>query len=171
MLQVLKGLSQETGYFNRKKIFFCIYMENLKIDEGTYRHSLPIQIRFNDVDRFGHVNNNMYFSYYDLGKQEYLQSVLSKDFMQNDLVPVVVNIHADFFAPVYYADEIVVQTRISHIGDKSFVLQQRAVNTTKNQVVCQCSTVMVCYSLKLQASVSLPDEYRKNVSEYEQRAF
>ena len=146
-------------------------MEDLKIDEGTYRHSLPIQIRFNDVDRFGHVNNNMYFSYYDLGKQEYLQSVLSKDFMQNDLVPVVVNIHADFFAPVYYADEIVVQTRISHIGDKSFVLQQRAVNTTKNQVVCQCSTVMVCYSLKLQASVSLPDEYRQNVSEYEQRAF
>ena len=146
-------------------------MPSLKIDEGVYRHSLPIPIRFNDVDRFGHVNNNMYFSYYDLGKQEYLQTVLSKDFMRDDLVPVVVNIQADFFAPVYYADEIVVQTRISHIGDKSFVLQQRAVNTTKNTVVCQCATVMVCFSLKQQASVSLPEEYRRNVSEYEQIDF
>ena len=27
----------------------------------VYRHCLPIQIRFNDVDQYGHVNNNAYF--------------------------------------------------------------------------------------------------------------
>ena len=38
----------------------------------VYKHSMPVQIRFNDVDQYGHVNNNAYFAYYDLGKQDYL---------------------------------------------------------------------------------------------------
>ena len=31
-----------------------------------FRHTLPLQIRFNDVDTLGHVNNTVYFSFYDL---------------------------------------------------------------------------------------------------------
>ena len=33
---------------------------------NRFRHILPIQIRFNDVDKFGHVNNTVYFQFYDL---------------------------------------------------------------------------------------------------------
>jgi len=32
---------------------------------NNYRHVLPLQIRFNDVDKFGHVNNTVYFQFYD----------------------------------------------------------------------------------------------------------
>ena len=40
-------------------------------DEAVvFRHRLPIQIRFNDVDRYGHVNNNAYFAFYDLGRSD-----------------------------------------------------------------------------------------------------
>ena len=33
-----------------------------------FRHVLPIQIRFNDVDKFGHVNNTVYFQFYDTAR-------------------------------------------------------------------------------------------------------
>ena len=36
-----------------------------------FRHRTPIQIRFNDLDAYQHVNNNVYFSFYDLGKENY----------------------------------------------------------------------------------------------------
>lgn len=62
-----------------------------------YYHSLPIQIRFNDVDRYGHVNNNSYFAYYDLGKEEYLRNVLKMDYRNSDVVPVIANINADLY--------------------------------------------------------------------------
>lgn len=45
------------------------------MEEIEFHHSLPIQLRFNDVDKFGHVNNTVYFSFYDLGKTEYFASV------------------------------------------------------------------------------------------------
>ena len=41
------------------------------MEEIQFNHTLPIQLRFNDVDKFGHVNNTVYFSFYDLGKTEY----------------------------------------------------------------------------------------------------
>ena len=67
---------------------------------------MPVQVRFNDVDRFGHVNNTAYFSLYDLGKVEYMHAVLGGGFEQADVVPVVANVNADFIRPIFYGDPI-----------------------------------------------------------------
>lgn len=72
-------------------------------EEPNFYHRLPVQIRFNDVDRYGHVNNNAYFAYYDLGKQEYLYKVLKADYRSEETVPVIANINADFFIPIITA--------------------------------------------------------------------
>lgn len=127
---------------------------------GAFLHRLPIQIRFNDVDRYGHVNNNAYFAYYDLGKEEFLREVLKVDYRAGEVVPVIANVNADFIFPIFYGDDIVIETRVGHIGTKSFTLEQRAVNAATQRVVCQCRTVMVCFNLKTQESALLPETYR-----------
>lgn len=135
--------------------------------QTVFHHRLPVQIRFNDVDSYGHVNNNAYFAYYDLGKEGYLRTVLDVDYRNADVVPVIANINADFLSPIFYGDDIVIETRVSHIGNKSFTLQQRAINTKTGTVVCQCATVMVCFNLKRQESADMPQDYRKAIEEYE----
>ncbi len=37
-------------------------------EDIKFRHTMPVQIRFSDVDQFGHMNNSVYFSLYDLAK-------------------------------------------------------------------------------------------------------
>ncbi|MBP3228732.1 MAG: acyl-CoA thioesterase [Bacteroidaceae bacterium] len=132
-----------------------------------YRHTLPIQIRFSDVDRFGHVNNNAYFAYYDLGKQEYMRSVLGPDVFDGDIVPVVVNINVDFLAPVHYGDAVSVETSIVRLGNKSFTLDQRAVRTDTGQELCRCRTVMVCVRRDDGQSVPIPAPHRTKISAFE----
>ena len=132
-----------------------------------FRHSVPIQIRFNDVDRYGHVNNNSYFSYYDLGKEDYLHNVLKVDYESMEVVPVIANIQADFIFPIFYGDPIVVETRICRVGNKSFTLEQQAINEKMGMVVCRCSTVMVCFNLKEQVAVEIPESYRKAICDFE----
>ncbi len=133
----------------------------------TFHHRIPIQIRFNDVDRYGHVNNNSYFPYYDLGKDDYLRKVLQSEYRAGDVVPVIANINADFFIPVLYGDSIVVETAIVKLGKRSFTLLQQAVNTKTEQVVCRCSTVMVCFSIKEQRSADMPEEFRRRIMAFE----
>ena len=141
--------------------------DNNSQPEAIFHHRLPIQIRFNDVDRYGHVNNNAYFAYYDLGKEEYLRDVLKADYRSADVVPVIANINADFILPIFYGDQIEIETRVSHIGNRSFTLEQRAINQKTKQTLCQCKTVMVCFSLKTQQSAEMPDAYRQAFNEYE----
>lgn len=145
------------------------HMRAMEAMRAMFHHRVPIQIRFNDVDRLGHVNNNAYFAYYDLGKQEYLKNVLQIDYDEADVVSVVANINADFFAPIFYGDQVVVETRISNLGQKSFTLEQQAVNEQTGDVVCRCSTVMVCYSLREKASADIPEKYRRAIEEFENK--
>lgn len=140
---------------------------NVNDENLAFHHRTPIQIRFNDVDRYGHVNNNAYFAFYDLGKESYLTKVLQTDYRANAIIPIVANINADFIKPIFYGDKIVVETRTAHIGQKSFTLQQRAVNTLTGDVVCQCSTVMVCFSTETGKSENIPENYRELLLSYE----
>lgn len=98
------------------------------MEEIEFHHSLPIQLRFNDVDKFGHVNNTVYFSFYDLGKTEYFASVCPGVDWEKDGI-VVVHIEADFLAQIFSSDHIAVQTAVCEIGTKSFHLLQRVIDT------------------------------------------
>jgi len=133
----------------------------------NFRHRTPIQIRFNDLDAYQHVNNNVYFSFYDLGKENYFATVLCPDFRLQSVVPLLASIHADFIEPIHYEDRIVIETRVSRLGNKSFTLQQRAVNQETQRVVCQAETVMVCVDLKQGNSVEIPPHYRRAIEQYE----
>ena len=44
-----------------------------------FHHTLPLQLRFNDVDLLGHVNNSVYFAFYDLGKSRYFEAVKAQN--------------------------------------------------------------------------------------------
>lgn len=44
-------------------------------EDIKFRHTMPVQIRFSDVDQFGHMNNSVYFSLYDLAKTTYKRCI------------------------------------------------------------------------------------------------
>ena len=113
---------------------------------------MPAQIRFSDVDQFGHVNNSVYFSLYDLAKTTYFKDVLSLS-EWGDVVVVVANINANFLMPVFFSDSIEIETATVQLGNKSFTLLQRAVVKGTGEVKCECRTTLVMYDL-----LSLGDE-------------
>lgn len=135
--------------------------------EQEFKHITPVQIRINDIDVLGHVNNNAYFAYYDLGKENYIRDVLGVDFATGKVLPVIANINATFVEPIFYGDDLQVLTRISHLGTKSFTLEQTGVSKKSGHTMCQCTTVMVCVDMETKQSVPLPDEYRKAITAYE----
>ena len=123
-------------------------------------------MRFSDVDRFGHVNNSVYFSLFDMCKTRYFNDVVGTDIFDR-MAPVVVHIEANFISPVYFPDEIVIDTSIVKIGNKSFTLLQRALNQRTEEVKCYCETVMVMMDTVTNESVEIDSEFRTKVSSYE----
>ena len=127
------------------------------MEEIVFHHTLPIQLRFNDVDKFGHVNNTVYFSFYDLGKTEYFASVCpGVDWEKTGIV--VVHIEADFVKQIFASDHIAVQTAVSEVGTKSFHLLQRVIDTKTNEIKCICKSIMVTFDLERHESMPLTEE-------------
>ncbi|WP_071147225.1 acyl-CoA thioesterase [Bacteroides ihuae] len=138
------------------------------MEEIEFHHSLPIQLRFNDVDKFGHVNNAVYFTFYDLGKTEYFASVCPHVDWNRDAI-VVVNIEATFLSQILPADHVAVQTAVYQIGNKSFHLIQQVIETETNEVKCICKSVMVAFDLKKNESKELEDEWKEAICKFEGR--
>ena len=135
-------------------------------DDMKFRHTLPVQIRFNDVDQYGHMNNSSYFSLYDLAKTSYMRDVFgNKDWHHMGIV--VANINADFLAPVFFSDDLIIETTVIHLGHNSFTLLQRAINKASGVLKCQCRTVMVGYDVATKEPVELPADFKQAVCDYE----
>ena len=89
----------------------------------VFHHIIPLQIRFNDIDKFGHVNNTVYFQFYDTAKTDYFASVC-KDVDWESTAIVVAKIEAEFIAQIEANNRIAAGTRVTRIGNKSFTLEQ-----------------------------------------------
>ena len=133
---------------------------------NTFRHILPLQIRFNDVDKFGHVNNTIYFQFYDTAKTDYIATVC-KGIDWGHLAIMVVKIEAEFMAQIKADSRIAGRTRVVKIGNKSFHLEQDVIDVDTQEVKSHCISVMVLYDLENQKTIPLPDEWRRAVSTYD----
>lgn len=138
----------------------------LVIEMERLKYRMPAQIRWSDVDQFGHVNNSVYFSLYDLAKTSYLRDVVGvKSF--SDYAIVVANINANFFIPIFFNEEVVIETSVIQLGNKSFTLLQRVVDPVKEEIKCECRTVMVYFDLKKAEPTPLLQEHKEAICRYE----
>lgn len=130
-----------------------------------YHNTLPIQLRFSDADQFGHINNSVFFQYYDTAKIHYIKTVCP--FVNSRYAIVVAHLEADFLAQAHTDDHVAVQTAVTHIGTKSFTLSQRLIDTDSGEVRCEGRTIMVAFDLKTQESIDLLPEWVEAMEKYE----
>ena len=135
-------------------------------EDIVFHHVMPAQLRWSDVDQFGHVNNSVYFQLFDMCKTKYVLEVVGQ-YTLKQVAIVVASIKADFLAPIYYPDEIVIQSKITHMGNKSFIIRQRAVNIRTKEVKCEGYTTMVTYDMTNNCSIPIPDDFRAKVEAFE----
>ena len=136
-----------------------------------FRHRQPVQLRFNDIDMLGHLNNSVYIQLMDLGKANYLHQFIKGRLDHDKLAIVVANINCDFFAPCYLEEQLEVVTAVASLGNKSLVLEQRLVSVPKGTVKAIARTTMVNFSLATGATEPISDDWRSRIAAYEQREF
>lgn len=143
----------------------------MEINEINFRHESPVQIRFNDIDLLGHVNNATLQEYFDLGRMHYIHDVFGDDLFKGDKALIVASIHTDFLMPTFLREDMVVKTSILRIGEKSLQMEQHLYETKKKQVKVVCKSVMVGVDVKLHQSIAIPQDWRDRIGFMEQRTF
>jgi acyl-CoA thioester hydrolase len=133
-----------------------------------FHHTLPIQLRFNDVDTFGHVNNTVYFTYYDLGKVDYFATVYPSLDWEKDGI-VAVHIEVDFISPIQRMSNVAVETAVVEIGNKSITLLQQVIDTKTREIKCICKSIMVAFDLEKNESKEIPEVWKEAICAFERK--
>lgn len=127
---------------------------------------LPIQIRFNDVDQMGHINNAVIMEYFDLGKSEYFGAVGVPP-EQGIFTVVIVHLEVDFLSQIHYHDNIHITTHTERIGNKSVTVLQQVINSDSGEICASCRTILSGYSRETNSSAPIPDSLRKEIERFE----
>ena len=137
-------------------------------ENQKYKAVMPVQLRFSDFDRFGHVNNAVYFSYSDSAKCEYIYHVIPNLKIEKTGV-VVVSLKADFQHEIHREEAIVVETAVTRIGRKSFTMMQRVIDPETQEVKCICESVLVFFDLENRQTIVIKPEWIEAMNEFEGR--
>lgn len=134
-------------------------------------HLLPLQLRFNDIDMMGHVNNAVYLEFFDLGKEHFFTEA-GVDLYGQDFTLMIVHIDVDFCRQTRFADRIGVTTQVSRFGNKSVEFVQHIVSLAADgsiadeaHPIATCKTVLSGYSRATQRSAVVPDDIRQRMQQ------
>lgn len=118
----------------------------------------PIQMRFNDIDGFGHVNNSVYNQYLDCGRVDYLNQIPGVNFLSSKERLVIVRIENDFLKPTFLEDELTVHTQIEKIGVKSITMNQLIIGR-KGEVKVKSRSILSTFDIEENTSFVLPEKW------------
>ena len=109
-----------------------------------FKRATQVQLRFNDIDALGHVNNSVYFQFFDLAKTDYFANLeVNADINWCRPAIVIANVNCSFLVPTVFQEPVEVLTQCTHLGNKSLTLLQHLVNRDTREVKAACHTVMV----------------------------
>jgi acyl-CoA thioester hydrolase len=86
---------------------------------ADYPHFLPIATRWMDNDVYGHVNNVVYYAYFDTVINRYLIDEGGLDIARSESIGLCVESHCAYLAAVAFPDALEAGLRVAHLGRTS----------------------------------------------------
>jgi len=133
----------------------------------NFKHQLPIQIRFNDIDLAGHVYNAVYQEYFDLARVDYFSNSLGDSLSWVKTGLVIASIHIDYFNSILLNDEVEIRSKVSSLGNKSLEMVQEIVKSGESEPAAIGKTVLVCFDMPTRTSVELPESWKDKINKFE----
>jgi len=123
-----------------------------------YKHTLDIQTRWMDNDVYGHVNNVVYYSFFDTAVNQFLIKSGVLDIHEGNVIGLVVETGCQYFAPLEFPDVIKAGIAVSHIGTSSVRYEIGLFGNNTSEPAAQGHFVHVYVDKKTRRPTSLPSK-------------
>lgn len=86
---------------------------------SDYRVFRTIGTRWMDNDLYGHVNNVVYYSWFDTAVNGWLIEQGALDIHHGAVIGLVIETHCNYFAPLAFPQNVQAGLRVAHLGSSS----------------------------------------------------
>jgi acyl-CoA thioester hydrolase len=126
----------------------------------AYRHFQAIPTRWIDNDVYGHVNNVVYYSYFDTIVNQYLIEHGALDIETSQVVGFVVETGCQYFAPITFPDVVTAGLLVAKLGNSSVRYEIGIFRNAEQRASAQGSFVHVYVDRATRRPTPLPATLR-----------
>jgi len=125
-----------------------------------YRHIQEIATRWMDNDVYGHVNNVVYYSYFDTVVNAYLIRAGALDIERGAVIGVVVETSCQYFRSITFPDIVHAGLRVAHLGNSSVRYEVAIFRNDEDEAAAQGHFIHVYVARGTRQPTALPPELR-----------
>lgn len=124
------------------------------------------KIDWSEMDLFGHVNNVAYFKYVQSARVSFLEHIgINCSHPEDSHSFVVAECFCNYHQPLYYPDDIVIQTSTTWIKNSSFQLHHQIFNS-QSALCATAKDVVVLFNYSKNQKVIISDNIRVLLNNY-----
>ena len=129
-------------------------------------HHTRIKVRGYHLDQFGHVNNARYLEFLEEARWSLFEAQGSLEgFLKSGLALAVVNINIDYRQPALMGDQLLIETGVKSIGNRSAVIHQRVLQEDSGKVVAEADVTFVIFDAKQNKALALEGALREQLEQ------
>ncbi len=136
-----------------------------------FRFCSEVQVRFRDLDAMKHVNNAVYFTYFEIARTGYMKAIgnWTKDegSFRVRFPFILLQVACRYVSPARMEDELRVHLRTSRMGNKSFEFDYLITAKADGRVVAVGDSVQVHFDYGAGKTLPIPDSFRALIEDYE----
>ena len=125
-------------------------------------------IAWGDMDAFQHINNTVYFRYFENVRILYFQKVGVIDYIkQHNIGPILANTECQFRSPLVYPDTISIGVRTHILSPKKFNMEYVVYSHTQDRIAAEGQALNVYYNYLAGNSCEIPESITNAIYQIE----
>lgn len=134
---------------------------------GSMVFTTEIDVRFRDLDAMGHVNNAVFFTYFEQGRLDFFKKVSAEEPFPG-FAFILAHISCDYLKPVTIDDPLLLKMRVGNIGSKSFTFDYTVLNRNDAGVIYATGeSVQVSYDYEKEVTISVAEDLKNLLRQYQ----
>lgn len=133
---------------------------NMTSDRQAALYTMPMALRWRDLDAFNHVNNSTFLTFLEEARIRWFDS-LDEDWVTDSVAPLLAAVQMNYRAPIAYPASIVVELFAERVGNSSVTIGHRIVSEDEHTRHADGHVVMVWIDRASGRPTSLPDAVRR----------
>lgn len=134
----------------------------------NYPVIIQFPVAWGDMDAFGHVNNVMYFKYFESARIAYFEKVNILEVMnKTGIGPILKETNCKFKIPLTYPDQISSAARVPKLEEDRFLMEYVVFSHTHQKIAAEGSGLIVAYDYKQKNKTNIPEDLKKYIQALE----
>jgi len=136
-----------------------------------YSVTIETPIAWGEMDAFQHVNNIVYFRYFESARIAYLEKIGYLEFMEKTgRGPILASTKSKFKIPLAYPDKVTICGKVSSIESDRFVMDYCVVSHKHQKIAAEGEGLIVSFDYKAAKKVPIPEEIKERILKLENLA-